>query len=78
MAETFEELLESLLTQRKDNPALYKNKVVGHVPDAAMGGKSANGRAMPLSTSVNSYLGGLVRGVPKKPYSKVVVVKVFG
>lgn len=49
---------------RKRYPARFKGKVVGHTPDATMGGAAAGGRAMALGTPVNSYLGGAAGGVP--------------
>jgi hypothetical protein len=41
-------------------------KVVGHVPDAAAGGAAvpANNAAMALWPGVNSYVGGMMNGVP--------------
>ncbi len=42
----------------------FKGKIVGHVPDAAAGGAAAGGTAMALSSTVNSYLGGLLGGIP--------------
>ncbi|WP_141674145.1 hypothetical protein [Gilliamella sp. wkB112] len=60
---------------RKRFPNLYKGKVVGHTPDATMGGPVANGSAMPLDTSVNSYLGGIAKGVPNGTvYHKVELI----
>ena len=50
--------------QRCKCPSRYKGKVVGHTPDACMGGPSAGGRAMALCTAVNSYLGGIASNVP--------------
>ncbi|MDO1564638.1 RHS repeat-associated core domain-containing protein, partial [Neisseria sp. MVDL20-010259] len=49
---------------RRRFPGRFRGKVVGHTPDATMGGLVANGRATALSTQVNSYLGGVARGVP--------------
>ncbi|WP_232005294.1 hypothetical protein [Neisseria animaloris] len=49
---------------RRRFPGRFRGKVVGHTPDAIMGGLVANGRATALSTQVNSYLGGVARGVP--------------
>ncbi|MHB1425944.1 MAG: hypothetical protein ACYC3I_22500 [Gemmataceae bacterium] len=45
-------------------PKRFAGKVVGHVPDAGAGGVASGGRAMALLDSVNSYLGGLLNGVP--------------
>jgi len=45
-------------------PGRFSGKVVGHTPDAIMGGRIANGRAMALGQPVNSYLGGVAGGVP--------------
>jgi hypothetical protein len=44
-------------------PGRFKGKVVGHTPDAIMGGGIAGPRAMALLPSVNSYLGGVAGGV---------------
>ncbi|PSM32208.1 DUF6531 domain-containing protein [Haliangium sp. UPWRP_2] len=49
---------------RKNSPGRFKDKVVGHVPDASMGGPHANGTVMALDKSVNSYLGGITGGIP--------------
>ncbi len=51
---------------REQFPARFglAGKVVGHVPDAAAGGLAVPDRAMALLPSVNSYLGGLLGGVP--------------
>jgi intein/homing endonuclease len=49
---------------RASDPSRFEGKVVGHTPDAAAGGPSSGGRAMALSYDVNSYLGGILRGIP--------------
>jgi hypothetical protein len=49
---------------RDQYPSRFDGKVVGHVPDAAAGGDVAPDRAMALLPSANSYLGGLLNGIP--------------
>jgi len=49
---------------REQFPARFDGKVVGHVPDSAAGGAAVPDRAMALWSSVNSYLGGLLNGIP--------------
>jgi RHS repeat-associated protein len=57
-------------------PARFDGKVVGHTPDAIMGGKVAGGKAMALTPSVNSYLGGVAGGIPEgTTYTKVVLFR---
>jgi hypothetical protein len=55
---------------KKQFPKRFAGKVVGHTPDAAAGGPSAPStpggniiRAMALGRSVNSYLGGILKGI---------------
>ncbi len=45
-------------------PSRFAGRVVGHLPDAAAGGAAVPARGMALLPSVNSYLGGLLRGIP--------------
>lgn len=52
-----------LKKMRKEAPHRFVNMVVGHLPDAAAGGKAVSDRAMALIPSVNSYLGGLLNGI---------------
>src|SRR5918996_4475026 len=69
---------------RRENPSTYRNRVVGHVPDAIMGGPvawnrwgGAVGETMPLYKDVNSYLGGLTGGVQEGiTYHEVRLVSV--
>lgn len=51
---------------RAEQPARFKGRVVGHLPDAAAGGPVVppGDKAMALLRSVNSYLGGILGGVP--------------
>ncbi|MEN1681766.1 MAG: polymorphic toxin-type HINT domain-containing protein, partial [Planctomycetota bacterium] len=57
-------------------PSRFAGKVVGHVPDAAAGGPAAGGRAMALSQPVNSFLGGILSGVPiDAQYNAVKLVR---
>ena len=44
-------------------PSRFRDRFVGHVPDAVMGGQAANGRAMALTGSLNSRIGGLAHGI---------------
>lgn len=49
--------------EKLNNPQLYTNgKVAGHISDVGWGGK-ATGPFMPLSTTVNSYIGGATQAV---------------
>ncbi|WP_394845233.1 DUF6531 domain-containing protein [Pendulispora brunnea] len=61
---------------RRDQPARFEGKVVGHVPDACAGGPSSGGRVMALDSSVNGSVGGQVGGVPPgQTYHRVRVVR---
>ena len=51
-------------SMRKKYPTRFKGKAVGHTPDAIWGGPIANGKATALDKGVNSYLGGIAKGVP--------------
>ena len=61
-----EERLSSAWTKqmRKLYESRFTDRVVGHVPDAAAGGLAVPDRAMALLPRVNSYLGGILSGIP--------------
>jgi RHS repeat-associated protein len=70
-------------TMRAQNPATYPNSsiVVGHVPDAAMGGPVAHnrwgntvGETMPLHESVNSYVSNITNIAPGTTYHEVRLI----
>lgn len=61
---------------RKAHPERFKNKVVGHTPDAAAGGPAAGGKAMALDPRVNASVGGQVSAKPPGyTYNQVEVVR---
>ncbi|MGC7560106.1 hypothetical protein ACPWUB_05530 [Pasteurella sp. 22655_41Tandhals] len=50
--------------EKLQNPDLYSNgKVAGHISDVGWGGR-IDGPFMPLSPSVNSYIGGATQAIP--------------
>ncbi len=59
-----------------NNPDLFKNgEVAGHIPDVGWGGKT-DGPFMPLTPSVNSYIGGATQAIPVGTnYTSVVIIK---
>lgn len=60
---------------RDANPHLFQNgEVAGHIPDAGWGG-NANGPFTPLTSDVNSYVGGATQAVPVgTSYTSVKIV----
>ena len=58
--------------EKLNNPQLYANgKVAGHISDVGWGGKTT-GPFMPLSTAVNSYIGGATQAVDVGTIYKLV------
>jgi hypothetical protein len=63
-------------TRQMSSQARFANRVVGHVPDAAAGGAVSGGPAMALLRSVNSYLGGILTGIPRGTvYNRVILFR---
>ncbi|WP_373246912.1 RHS repeat domain-containing protein [Phocaeicola massiliensis] len=60
---------------RIDNPELFKSgQVAGHIPDVGWGG-NPQGPFVPISSSVNSYLGGATQAVPVgTTYTSVIII----
>ena len=58
--------------EKLNNPQFYTNgKVAGHISDVGWGGKTT-GPFMPLSTTVNSYIGGATQAIDVGTVYKLV------